>query len=51
MEIKRSGEQQASRSHLCAWQDYGADPPGKCVRYEENQELSGDSQDGFIKGK
>jgi len=28
----RPGELQASQSHLSAWQDHGADPPGNCAR-------------------
>jgi len=25
-------EQQASQSHLCAWQDHGTDAPGNCAK-------------------
>ncbi|GAB0183594.1 mitochondrial enolase superfamily member 1 [Grus japonensis] len=42
-------ELQASQSHLCAWQDYGADPPADYA--QANKEVIGDSQHGFTKGK
>ena len=28
----RSGKLQATQSHVYAWQDHGADPPGNCTR-------------------
>lgn len=42
---------QAIQSHLCAWQDHGADTPGKYAKAYEKQRVIGGSQYGFTKGK
>jgi len=47
----RSGELQATQSHLCAWQDHGADPPEgptKAQGNKYNTKVSGaaDMQEG-----
>ncbi|KAK4818857.1 hypothetical protein QYF61_020076 [Mycteria americana] len=45
------GELQASQSHLCAQQVYGAEPPGNILSHMENREVTGNKQHGFTKSK
>lgn len=35
--VQRTEEVQASQSHLCVWQDHGADPHGACARVHRIQ--------------
>lgn len=49
-EEKEDSRNRVSQSHLCAWQNDGAGPPGS-YRHIENEELISDSQCGFTKAK